>query len=163
MHIPPYYKKKSWQRFFVGTFFGAVIGYCIFLYMYGSMYEDLLAKNIELQSQVKEFKLLLDKDKEEQNQQEKESYTINKIELNIMNEKELKLDELIKYQLEELIIEEINHIIGQDVYVVSESDELLISTIENKGFTVDELTYRFTVRKLYINETVEITLEGDVE
>lgn len=56
MHIPPYHKKKSWQRFFVGTFFGGVIAYCILLYMYGSMYENLLKQNLELHSQVSTLK-----------------------------------------------------------------------------------------------------------
>lgn len=161
MHIPPYYKKKSWQRFLIGTIFGAVIGYCILLYMYGYMYEDLLGENAELQSQVKELKLLLDK--EDDPEPKEESYTVNKIEIKITNEEELKLDKLLKHQLEELILEEINHIIGQDVHVVSESNQLLISTIENQGFTIDDLTYKFTVQNLFITETVELTLEGEVE
>lgn len=160
MHIPPYYKKKSWQRFFVGTIFGAVIGYCVLLYMYGSMYEDLLGQNIELQSQVKELKLLQDSEDEEE---PKASYTVNKIELGFTNEKELKLDTLLKHQLEGLIMEEIGHIVGQDVHVVAEGKQLLESTIVNKEFTIDDLTYIFTVKKLVITETVEIMLEGDVE
>lgn len=160
MHIPPYYKKKSWQRFLVGTFFGAVIGYCILLYMYGSMYEDLLGQNIELQSQVKELKLLQDK---EDDQKPKESYTVNRIEISITNEEELKLDKLLKQQLEDLILEEIDHIIGQDVRVIAGSDKLLESTIENKDFTIDDLTYTFSMHKLIIGKTVKLTLEGDVD
>ncbi|ASK62977.1 hypothetical protein CFK37_12900 [Virgibacillus phasianinus] len=166
MHIPPYYKKKSWQRFLVGTFFGAIIGYCVLLYMYGNMYENLLEQNAELQSQVKELtsqnKALL-KDKEDLDQQSKESDTVKAIEITISNGEELKMDRLIVHQLEDLIKEEISHIIGQDVDIVSESDLLLMSTIENKSFRVDDMTYKFTVSKLSITETVKLTMEAEIE
>lgn len=167
MHIPPYHKKKSWQRFLVGTFFGGIIAYCILLYMYGSMYEDLLEQNLDLQSQVttltSQNKSLL-KDKEDLDQQTKESETVKSIEIVIPNEEELKLDELIIYQLEQLIKEEISHLIGQDVNIVSESEQLLYSTIENKSFRVDDMTYKFTVLKLsIIEETMKLTLKAEIE
>lgn len=56
MHIPPYYKKESWQRFFIGAFFGAVIAYVIIMYMYGSMYEKLYEENVNFASQVNDLK-----------------------------------------------------------------------------------------------------------
>ncbi|ASN05009.1 sporulation membrane protein YtrI [Virgibacillus necropolis] len=166
MHIPPYYKKKSWQRFLVGTFFGAVIGYCVLLYMYGNMYEDLLEQTIELQSKVDALqdqnKALL-QDKEDLNQQTKESDTVKTIEISISNEAELKMDKLIVHQLEVLIKEEISHIIGQDVDTVAESIELLESTIENKSFDVDDMTYKFTTIKTSITDEVKLTLEAEIE
>ena len=135
MHIPPYHKKKSWQRFFVGTFFGGAIAYCILLYMYGSMYEDLLEQNLNLQSQVatltSQNKSLL-KDKEDLNQQTKESETVKSIEIIIPNEEELKLDELIIYQLEQLIKEEISHLIGQEVNIYPKVNNYYILRLKTK-------------------------------
>ncbi|MFZ3578191.1 sporulation membrane protein YtrI [Virgibacillus sp. DJP39] len=165
MHIPPYHKRKSWQRFLVGTFFGGLIAYCILIYMYGSMYEQLLEQNLELQSQVDDLKdenNALLKDKEDLSQQTKESDTVKKIEIRIDNEKEVKMDTLIVHQLEKLIKKEISHIVGQDKDIVSDSERLLESTIENKSFRIDEMTYQFTVIKTSITDTVKLTLEAEI-
>src|SRR5690625_1401761 len=165
MHIPPYYKKKSWQRFLVGAFIGAVIAYFITIFMYGSMYERLVERNLDLQSQITELEKqneVLLQDKKDLNEKSKAEITVDGIEIKIKNEKQLRLDRLITHQLEEMIKQEIDHIIGQDISVVAESDQLILSTIENKAFTVDEFTYYFEVSKLTISETVKITAEAKV-
>lgn len=162
MHIPPYYKKESWQRFFIGTFVGAVIAYVIFIYMYGSMYEKLYEENIDLQSQVSTLKKQNDallEDNEDLDEKSKDPITINAIEIDITNAEELRLDSLIILQLEEMIKDEIGHIIGQDLSIVTKSDQLLLSTIENKTYTVDDFSYHFEVTKLTISQTVRITVE----
>lgn len=163
MHIPPYYKKESWQRFFIGAFLGAVIAYMIIIYMYGSMYEKLYAENLELSSQIKSLQTqneALLKDKDDLSEKSKEPLAVNTIEIEITNEEKLRLDSLIVYQLEEMIKEEINHIIGQDISVVENSHQLLISTIENKKFSVDEFSYFFQVTRLtIISQRVKITVE----
>ncbi|WP_188453422.1 sporulation membrane protein YtrI [Virgibacillus oceani] len=164
MHIPPYHKKESWQRFFVGALIGAVIAYCIVMYMYGSMYEKLFAEILDLQDKVTELKNHNDallKAKEDLDT----PITVEKIEVDIVNDKELQLDNdtLMKQQLEGLIKKEIDHIVGQDVTIVSESDKLLESTIENKEISIDEFTYSFTVTKLaIITKTVIIEVKGEV-
>lgn len=162
MHIPPYYKKESWQRFFIGAFFGAVIAYVIIMYMYGSMYEKLYEENVNFASQVNDLKKqneALLKDKDDLNEKSKQPLTVNSIEVDIINDKKLRLDTLIVHQLEDMIKEEINHIIGQDVSIVDESHQLLQSTIENKEFSVDEFAYFFEVTKLKISQSVKITVE----
>lgn len=165
MHIPPYYKKRSWQRFFAGTFIGAIIAYFIFVYMHESMYAQLLAANQELQSQVTELESqneALSEDKEDLDEKSKEPLTVDSIDIEFTNKKELRMDELIIHDLEELIKKEINHIIGQDVSVVSKSSRLIISTIQNKEFEVDDLTYEFTVKVITITETVRLTVEAEI-
>lgn len=165
MHIPPYYKKKSWQRFFIGTFLGAVIAYMVIIYMYGSMYEKLYVENLEFSSQIKSLQKqneALLKDKDDLSEKSKEPLTVNTIEIEIINEEKLRLDSLIVYQLEEMIKEEINHIIGQDVSVIDNSDLLLISTIENKVFPVDDFSYYFEVTRLTISQNVKITVKTKV-
>lgn len=165
MHIPPYHKRKSWQHFFVGVFAGAVIAYCIVLFMYGTMYEQLLANNLELQSQLTEIKSQNDallQDKKDLNEKSKEPITVNKIEVIFTNAEQLRLDRLIIHQLEDMIKEEINHIIGQDINIVAESDKLLLSTIENKAFSIDDFTYYFEVLKLTISPDVKISVKAKV-
>lgn len=163
MHVTPYHKKKQWQRFFFGAFVGGIVAYCIVIFMYGSMYEKLLNKTYELQAQVTELKNqneALLQDKEDIDEKNKERLTINNIETHITNADELKLDRLSISQLDEMIKREINYIIGKDIDSISESEQLLQSTIENKQFSVDDLTYYFEVEKLIISKTVKLILIG---
>lgn len=163
MHIFPYYKKKTIQRFFLGVFVGALIAYCILIFMYGRMYEQLLERNYALQAQITEIKRqneALLQDNKEIDDDRKERLTINRIEILIQNAPQLRLDRLIITQLNEIIINEINHIIGQPINTIAESSQLLQSTVENKAFSVDNFTYYFQVEKLIISQTVHLTLKA---
>ncbi|RDW21577.1 sporulation membrane protein YtrI [Oceanobacillus chungangensis] len=162
MHIPPYHKKPSWQRFLVGAAIGGVLSYCLLMYMFGYQYEQLIAENYELQAQVTKIKAqneALLKDKEDLSEKSTQSLTVQAIEVEISNGAELKLDRLITFQLEEMIKAAIHSIIGEPIYVIDSSEELLVSTIENKGFTVDDFTYYFEITKLTISQTVKITVK----
>lgn len=160
MHIPPYHKKKTWQRFFAGSLVGGIIAYIIFIFMYGTMYENQLKENLELTSQVNDLKNqneALLKDTENL----KTPVTVSVIDITIENAEEISLDSLAVPKLEELVKDEISHITGQSVSIVDEIDQLLISAIENKEYTIDDLRYQFTVRKLTISETVKVFLEAE--
>src|SRR5699024_1539355 len=102
MHIPPYYKKKSWQRFLVGAFIGAVIAYFITIFMDVPMYERLIEHNMDLQSQITKFEKqneILLQDKKDMNEKSKAEITVDEIEIKIKNEKQLRLDRLLTHQL----------------------------------------------------------------
>ena len=161
MHIPPYHKKPSWQRFFAGLFFGGIISYGVFIFMYGTMYEKLLAENYILSSQVRELEEQNDallKDKKENDERSNMPITISSIDIAIEGGEQLRMDRLIEHQLEEMIKEEVANLIGQEVEIVSQSDQLLISTIENKGYKLDDFTYHFRVLKLTIATELKITV-----
>lgn len=165
MHIPPYHRNRKWQYIIVGVFFGGVIAYCTFIFMYGLMYERLLEENYDLKAEVNEIKSQNDvllQDKKSMDEKVNEPITVNKIEITIANEKELKFDRLIAHQFEELIKEEINHLIGQDIEDVADSDKLLISTIENKAFTIDDFTYYFDIEQLMITKTIKVSVQAKV-
>ncbi|MFD1171310.1 sporulation membrane protein YtrI [Oceanobacillus picturae] len=160
MHIPPYHKKKTWQRFFAGSLVGGIIAYIIFIFMYGTMYENQLKENLELTSQVNDLKnqnKALLKDTENL----KTPVTVSVIDITIENAEEISLDSLVVPKLEELVKEEISHITGQSVSIVEEIDQLLISAIVNKEYTIDDIRYQFTVRMLVISETVKVFLEAE--
>lgn len=159
MHIPPYHKKRSWQILMVGAFIGSIIAYVVLVFMYGKMYEAVLTERIQLQTKIAELErqneaLLQDKEELE----EQTTVIIQSIQIQFMNGQELRFDRLITHQLEDLIKQEINFIIGKDVKSISASDELLVTVIENKTFTIDDLSYQFEVKKLYLSEQVKISL-----
>ena len=163
MHIPPYHKKMSWQRFFIGLFFGALISYGIVIYMYGQMYEELLEKNLALQSELSDVKKQnesLLKTNEDLDEQSKKPITVESIDMVIENKEELKLDTFTVHKLEDLIKQEIDHLVGQDVYIVSESEELLIAAIENNVYEADDFSYEFEISKLTISNHIKITVDA---
>lgn len=161
MYIPHHFKTKKGQLFILGLVLGAVIAYLLFTFMYGKMYEQLLEKNIALTTEITELteqnKALL-KDKEDISEQSEEHITVQSIHLSFQNPTDLKLDRLMLHQFDEILLREISHIIGQNIDTLSENDQLLISTIENKSITLDELTYSFEVSRLIIAQQVKITL-----
>lgn len=159
MHVPPYHKKRSWQILIIGILIGSVIAYLVLAYMYGKMYENVLSDRIQLQSKITELErqneaLLHDKEELE----EQKTISIHSIDIEFMNKEDMRFDRLITHQLEDLIKQEINDIIGKDVKSVAENDDLLVTVIENKTFTIDDLSYQFEVKKLYISEKVKLSL-----
>ena len=161
MHVPPFYKKRSYQIFFVGLFTGAIIAYVMLLFMHSKMYEELLFKHTKLQAKVSELEnqneaLLEDKEEME----EKSTTIITSIHIEFTNDEELKFDRLITLQLEDAIKNELADVIGKSVQSVSESDDLLVTVIENKSFTIDDQSYQFEVKKVSISEQVKLSLEG---
>lgn len=85
MHIPPYHKKATWQRFFIGTVIGAILSYGVYLYIYGSLYEQLLEENLELEAEVTELERqneALTQDKEDLDEQTQQPITVETIEIN---------------------------------------------------------------------------------
>lgn len=159
MHIPPYHKKRSWQIFLIGLFTGSVIAYIILVIMYGKMYEAVIAEKIALTSSYNELKRqneALIEDKEQL--QDKSILTVKSIDIFYENDGEFRFDRLMIHQLNDLIQQELNDIVGKEVKTISANSELLVTVIENKTFTIDELSYQFEVRKLTITEQVVIHL-----
>lgn len=166
MYIPHHFKTKKGQFFIIGLVVGAVIAYLLFTFMYGKMYEQLVEVNRALTTEVTELteqnKALL-KDKEDISEQSEEPITVQSVHLSFQNPSELKLDRLMVHQFDEILLKEISHIIGQNIVTLSENDQLLISTIENKSITLDDLTYSFEVSRLIIAQKVKITLDVKLE
>lgn len=164
MHFPPFYKAKSYQIFILGALSGALIAYLILLYMHGKMYEEVLIEQVELKMEIKEIKkqneILID-DKEEMEAQS--TATVKGIQIDFQNAEELKFDRLSTLQLENMIKSELANVIGKTIQSVSESDDLLMTVIENKTFTIDDYSYQFEVKKISISEQIKISLEGEID
>lgn len=165
MHIPRIHQNKSWQRFVVGFFIGVITAYGVIMFMYGSMYEKLFEENLMLQAQVNELEDLYEsllEAQEKEIEKNKERLIVETIEISIINAEALELDRLIVHQLTDMIKQEVKSIIGQDIISLSENDQLLISTIENKRFTIDDFNYSFEVERLTIAKIVKLTLEAKI-
>src|SRR5690625_1447069 len=159
MHIPPYYKKRTWQIFLIGVFAGSIVAYIIFTFMYGKMYANILTDYIELQDQYGELErqnetLLRDK---EQLQIEKE-FTIQSIHIHYVNGKQFRFDRLTTHQLNSLIKEELKDVIGKDVKSIADNSELIRSIIEKYDFTIKEINYSFEIKKMVISEQLQLDL-----
>lgn len=158
MHIPPYHKQPAWQRFFVGMLFGAIIAYLVLVYMQGAMYEELILENIEKEELISDLRsqneaLLQDQD------DKSAATTVQEIEITLINPDVLKKNSLLESQLKSLIKQEINHLIGIEITVLSASDELLVSAIENKTFTLDNRSYQFLLKRTTISPTLKLKVE----
>lgn len=161
MHIPPYHKKRSYQLFLLGAVFGTIIAYLVLLFMYGKMYERAIYDQLELQTALTELEAQHEALLEEQEErEEKSSAVITSLQIEFVNAEELKFDRLITLQIEDLVKRELADIIGKSIQSVSDSDDLLVTIIENKTFTIDDLSFEFEVKKISISERVKLSLEG---
>ncbi|SFG09182.1 hypothetical protein SAMN05216353_12249 [Halobacillus alkaliphilus] len=160
MHIPPLYRKKEWRRFFAGMVFGAVIGYLFFLFIYGQLQEKYTEEHIELNSKLSEMEAkyegMLNNQKEET---ENHPLTVVDISVSYTNAKKLEIDLLTQHQLTTLVKEQLTSVPGKDLTVVADQVDLMISTIENKNYVVDDFTYELKVAKLIASEVIQIHLE----
>ncbi|WP_217586965.1 sporulation membrane protein YtrI [Lentibacillus saliphilus] len=162
MYIPPHFKKTSWQHAVISAIFGGIVAYGIIMFMYGTMYEQLIEENLRLEARISELKAQnnsLKDDKEDQDHQKEEQLTIQSIDVSLSNSKELHLDRLTIYQLVELVKTELDHVIGQDFESVSKNAQLLISTIENKTFTVDDMDYYLEVQRITFAPNISLVLK----
>lgn len=125
------------------------------------MYEEMLKENMELTNEVTELEQTnqtLLKDKEDLSEQTKQPLTISRIDIEIEDPESMRIDLLMQDQLRSLIREEINHVIGEEVELVSRSDKLLIATIENKAFTLDGMSYQFSVRQIAFGSELRVVV-----
>lgn len=162
MHIPPYYKRKEWQRFLAGLFTGAIFAYFVFIYMYGQLYENWVEENLSLRTELQELQAnykLLEENNAELDQKYQQRLRVSSIEIIILNEEEFRLDRFILRDLEDMIKQEASEILGKEVSSVTENHSLLLRTVENKVYEIDGFRYQAEVKYLFINETSEIHIE----
>ncbi|SEO85167.1 hypothetical protein SAMN04488134_11454 [Amphibacillus marinus] len=166
MHVPPYYKRKDWQRFMVGVFVGGMIGYLVFLFMYGEIMERFIEENLRVRTERQELQLAydtLEQNLTDLNQKYQEQLTINSIKIVINNAEVFKLDRFMLHELGELIKAEVNDIIGKEVVTLNDYYPILIRMIENKAYKIDGFSYQAKVAQLFINEQTEIHIELDLD
>ncbi|PKR79277.1 hypothetical protein CEY16_05925 [Halalkalibacillus sediminis] len=164
MHFPPYYKKKTWQAFFIGIFAGTIIGYMIFIYMYGVHTERWIEENLTLRNELSEVQNeneLLKQDKDDLSEENEKKFTIQKVEIEWLNATELKLDRITLLRLNEKVQAQVQPVIGRSIQSVHDQKELLIRTIENKTYPLNDINYQMEVVHMTLSTTMTISLNID--
>src|SRR5699024_12274279 len=87
--------------------------------------------------------------------EEKTSPDVLSVYIEFMNSEKLHLDKLITHQLEYLIKHDLDPVIGKNVESIMENDQLVIDRIEDKTYTIDDLSYRIDVKKISITKTIK--------
>lgn len=155
MRVPPYNRDPGWQRFFSGAVIGAIIGWVIFIFIYGTFQERLVGDLDKMEDQLKIYKerihiLTEDNDKLKE---ARDKLKIEDFHISISNHDKYMLNELSRASIIAQINTDLNHLISKEIESVAENQELLIKTIENKGYKLDEKTYYFRVYFLGIVDT----------
>jgi hypothetical protein len=162
MRIPPYHRDKTWQRFFAGMAFGAVISWFVFLQLFGILQEkqvrtitELKDKIVDLENDIQIWK----EDYIELNKINKKKLTIQDIKINITNTEQYKLDSYTKFRIQESVKQDIAHLIAKDIETVYKGKELLRKTIENKTYQIDDRRYKVEIYELFLFTTLSIELK----
>ncbi|RSD27706.1 sporulation membrane protein YtrI [Mesobacillus subterraneus] len=164
MRIPPYYRKPEWQRFFSGMAVGAVLGWILFLYIYGVSMEKSSKKIEQQKDEIAELKsdiqIWMD-DYAELNKKNQEKLTVQEIKVKIVNDQKYKkyLDTLSIYEIEEETKGQLNILLAKDLDSVFKSRELITKLIENKSIKVNDKRYKLKIKSMVIYTSVSIQVE----
>ena len=127
------------------------------------MHEQHVDTIREQQAEIEELNekiALFQKDIEEINEQNEKPLLIHEVKLEFQNLDSIKLNEMEVYELEKQALHYLNQLLlNKHVDTVSKNKELLISSLENKQFTLEKNEYFFKVRQLYLYTTVELFLD----
>jgi len=159
MRIPTFQKMQRWQLFFSGVALGTIIGWLLFLLLFGIMHERHLNIITEQKTEIKELRdqiEIFQKDIEKINEQNEKQLLIKKIELHLVNKETMKLNEMEAFELENMAVQYLNQLLlNKQIETVSKNKELLISALENKQFKIEKQRYQLKVNQLYLYTTVE--------
>ncbi len=164
MHIPPYHKRPSWQRFLAGVAIGTIIGYIIFIYMFGELQEKWIEENLALRGDLQDLNQSyenLRKNHETLDQQTKEGMQVSEINIEFLNLKELNIDtdRIMIQQLEEAVRTEAAHAVGKSIDEIADSIDLLIATIENKTINIDDFRFQAEIERIIVSETLYLSIQ----
>lgn len=162
MRFPQYYRRPNWQRFFAGLTIGTLIGWFFFLYQFGAIHQHLTTemkkKQLTIEEQAETIDILRSNEKK-LNEENELKLTIQHIQVSFLNAKKHHINELSLYELKQQLLKEIKHLEGKNIATIAATKEMLIKTIENKVFTLDERHFQLKTKQLYLYTTLEIYVE----
>jgi uncharacterized protein YfeS len=161
MRIPQYSHDPGWQRFIAGLVLGIIIGWLLFIILSGIAQERQINLINQQKDQIKELKnekeIWLD-DVKKQNEKLQQKLTIQDIQIDFSNEKEINLGEAEQSKLKGQIKDQLSSLYNQSIETAAANREL-INLIQNQPYTIDKNQYRVHIQSLVIYSTVEITLK----
>nr|WP_226583692.1 sporulation membrane protein YtrI [Halobacillus litoralis] len=139
---------------------GTILGYAFFIYIHGELQQKYTEEHIEMTAKVNELEAkyegLLNNQKQGSNES---SLKVKEIAVSYTNAKKLEVDLLTQHQLTTLVKNQLTSITGKDLQTIAEQVDLIISTIENKNYVVDDFTYELKITRLIVSEIVTLHLE----
>ncbi len=165
MRIPPFYQLRSWQRFLAGVMVGSILGWLVFLFMFGHIQDKQINLIMEQKLKIRDLeneKAIWQKDYEKFNEETKKKLIIEEIKIIFTNEKKLMLNEFTKFNLKEAIKQDINSLIKLDIETVSKNNQLIINTIQNKVITIEGQKYRMKVEQIHLFTRLDLYLKVEL-
>ncbi|WP_044893412.1 sporulation membrane protein YtrI [Bacillus alveayuensis] len=162
MRIPPYYQKPSWQRFFVGMVFGAMISWGFFLYSYSVLQEknvEIMTKQKDTIKQLRKENEIWKEDIQKLNDQNEKLLTVQNIKVNIKNAERYKLDKIMEYLIKKHVEEDLSDLKAKNIESVINTRHLITKAIENEEFKVEDKEYKAKVSQLVISTTIIVEIE----
>ncbi|ARK31708.1 sporulation membrane protein YtrI [Halalkalibacter krulwichiae] len=159
MRIPPLYERRTVQRFFAGIILGILIGWFFFIYQYGQVYEGLIFRLSEQEAVIDQLEKDIEQLLSEQrklNEENQKKLTIQEIEIQYSNDRKLRLNQLTLLDLKQQALQELQYVKRKDIETVSNMKDLMISSLENKVFSVGERRYQLKVEEVYLYTTLTI-------
>lgn len=166
MRIPPFYRRSSWQRFFAGAAIGAVVSWCIFIYING-FWQDKNTKLIrEQQDKINELNndiKIWQEEYKAANKKNIEQITVQKINVKVTNWEKYNLDSFSAFQVQDAVKEDIRILIAKDLETAYKSKDLIKKIVENKVFKINDKRYKLEVKEIIIYTTLSIQVEMHYE
>ncbi|MFB7139860.1 sporulation membrane protein YtrI [Gottfriedia sp. NPDC056225] len=162
MKAPPERLSQAWAKFFVGIFFGFIISWLVFIYMYGVTEEEQVKQISELKMLNNEYlrdKNIFFENMERMNKENKRKLTVQEIKVTILNSKQYNLNEFTTLQLVNDVKNDLSNLLTQDIKSVSQNRELLRRAIENKVYIKDDRRFKLEIDTIYFDTVLEITLK----
>jgi mannitol-specific phosphotransferase system IIBC component len=160
MRIPPYYKDPNWQRFLAGVMLGTIIGWLIFLYLYGNTLNrqtiELRNKEAEIKDLKKDIEEIWKKDYEECNKENQRLLKVQEIKINLDHSNKISM--LTVQKLQQQAKDYLRDLIKKDIETVANNKEYIMKTIEEKTFTIDDDNYQLRVQHFFLFTTLELHL-----
>lgn len=161
MRIPPYHKKPSWERFFAGMIFGAIVTWFFFLFTYGTFQQKqvtLIKEQREHISDLNDQIKIFQNDLYKLNEDNKRKLLIQSVEVNLINAEQYRIPQPDRLAIEEEIKDQISDVITKDIESVYQTKEILKRSIENKRFKGDGHDYQVKVEELIIYTRLSVQL-----
>lgn len=161
--IPPYYRRKGYQRFFGGLLIGFIGGWVFFLLNSGSLIDEYIIQIKEQQLKINALNKennVLREDKLKLNEENQKKLLVEEITVQVTeSNKTDEIDRLTKLNLVNAIKDELKIVLQKDVESVATNRELLKQLLQNKEFEIDDSKYRITSIEMNLYTTLELYVE----
>ncbi|WP_026676575.1 sporulation membrane protein YtrI [Fictibacillus gelatini] len=160
MRIPSYFfTRKGYQRFFAGVLLGFLIGWVFFLIQFGNLQEYYIREIKMYQDRIQDLNGKIKHwigEYEKSNKEQEKKLKLQEIQVQITNKNDLHLPGITMYEISQEVQDELENLLGQNIESLAAMKDLVIRTLQNKEFIVDDNKYRVVVQHLFLYTTMEV-------